>query len=379
MAQSATIQATLLYEDLPRMDFGAIQKSLRALASVNGLPISGGSEVSEGLFRQSILPFEVTIHIRDEALPAATFNGALGTAGAGHRGPLGQIIVDHCAHLRIAVRDTGQTPCATDRTAISAATTLAKDHKALVFGQDVTRAVMKILPPAALHWHPSNQLVLPNDLMRADAGALHVPLCLRMRCTSAVIPDTAVVNMSQSIEGAQALLGKPLHVMATSLDRPTTMAMATAFVECMLKGDARPIGGAIFRDRQGNRVRVIDRDQCEGFENGLIALVEAEPSEKPQPSKSPAESADPIVAGSRVQVAAREARLRNDRAKRIAPEYISKIAKARQLGAQPDAHLQSVSAKLPPDILAEKREETPAQATPRRRMQENRRKNANRP
>ena len=368
MAQSSTIQATLLYDDIPDLPVDALHASLRDLAGQHGLTISGAADQSGDPFRLSALPYEITIQVSDAALPAATFNGALGCAKGAHRGPLGKFIADHRAHLRIAIRNTGETACATEAAPENESSDPIRNRTDLVIGQDVTRVVMSLVPPVALHWHPSNQLVLPQALAESEPGKLYVPICLRMRCTSALIPDTSVVNMSQNIEGAQSLLGKPLHVMATSLDRPTTLALATAFVECMLDAEARPIGGAIFRDRDGNRVRVIEQTPGEGSEFGLIALVEAEASERSQPVATPEETADKAVTASRHQVAAREEEKRRGRPTRLAPDYVKKIALSRRAdlpaaapqGAIVQAGLRHQPApELPADVLAIKSEARP--------------------
>ena len=113
MAQSSTIQATLLYHDIPDLPVEVLHASLRDLAGQHGLTISSAADQSGDLFRLSALPYEITIQVSDAALPAATFNGALGCARAAHRGPLGKFIADHRAHLRIAVRNTSETACAT--------------------------------------------------------------------------------------------------------------------------------------------------------------------------------------------------------------------------------------------------------------------------
>ena len=363
MAQSSTIQATLLYHDIPDLPVEALHASLRDLAGQHGLTISSAADQSGDLFRLSALPYEITIQVSDAALPAATFNGALGCAKAAHRGPLGKFIADHRAHLRIAVRNTSETACATVVAPENESGEPKRNRTDLVICQDVTRAVMSQMPPLALHWHPSNQLVLPAVLAEAEPGKLYVPICLRMRCTSALIPDTTVVNMSQSIEGAQGLLGRPLHVMTTSLDRPTTLALATAFVECMLDAEARPIGGAIFRDRDGNRVRVIEQAPGEGSEFGLIALVEAEASERSQPVATPEETACKAVTASRNQVAAREEMKRKDRVPRILPDFVQRFSAARRMVTSVDlrdaqsfqkSELRAGGSELPADVLATK-------------------------
>ena len=63
MAQSSTIQATLLYDDIPDLPVDALHASLCDLAGQHGLTISGAADQSGDLFRLSALPYEITIQV----------------------------------------------------------------------------------------------------------------------------------------------------------------------------------------------------------------------------------------------------------------------------------------------------------------------------
>lgn len=308
MANQTTIDATLLFEQLPDLPEDGLRTDLRVLAGKHGLPVSGTSDVADRRLRLSCLPFEITIRMVDGPLPASEFSGAISAnLRPGQRGPLAETVQRHAARVEIAVRDTGESHGVREAIVPTAQAGLQDARRSTIFAQDVVRMVMRHLPPLSIHWHPSNQLVLPGGLASVDFGRLYLPLCLRLRSTSAWLTDTNVVNLAQDVAGAKAFLGKPLHVMALSLNRFEAMQLAVAFLDRMLEGEARPIGGAIFRDQRGTRVQVNDIPPSEAMPDGLIALVEIGAADVPAKR-----SLSTDVQGSRDQVAGRvRARVRS--------------------------------------------------------------------
>ncbi len=294
-------QITLLYEDLPELQQDKLRTDLRVLAGKNGLPVSGTSEVGDDVVRLSCLPFEIVVEVCDTALAASNFSGTLSAnLRSSQRGHLAKVIADHTAHVQVSIRDTGKSQALRESILPSAQAGLQDMRRATIFAQDVARMVMQHMPPAALLWHPSNQLALPGGLSDQEYGRLHLPICMRLRCTSAALQNTVVVNMAQDIEGAAAFLGRPLHIMALSLSRFETMQLAVAFLDRMLEGEARPISGAVFRDQRGTRVKVIDEPASAELPAGLIALVEIGSEESQKPAKLSSS-----VKGSREQVETR--------------------------------------------------------------------------
>lgn len=309
MTTGSTTKATLLYREFPEVPEDSLRTDLRVLAGKHGLPVSGQSEIEHGKLRLACLPFEITVELRDAVLSASCFSGSIsGNLRSGQRAPLAKVVAEHTAHINVAVRDTGESHGTREAIMPSAQTGLQDYRRALIFAQDVVRMVMRHMEPEAVHWHPSNQLVLPGGLANLEFGRLHLPVCLRLRCASAALSGTSVVNMSQDIVGATDFLGKPLHVMALSLNRFETMQLAVAFLDRMLEGEARPISGAVFRDQRGTRVEVVEIEPTEKFPDGLIALVELGQSTAPkQPlAASVKNSRDKVASRVRARVKSRD-------------------------------------------------------------------------
>jgi len=267
MTQTDVIQATLLFGAMPVLPDEKLRTDLRALAGRHNLPTAGEAGYRDGLFRLGADPYEITVQPVESPLPAASFTGALsGHINSSLRRPLAAAVADHSAHIRIAVRDTRAEP--------GKPLSTARVRQLSVFAQDVLRLMLKLLPPMALHWHPSNTLALPVGLAGSAPGKLFLPLCLRLRNTSSLLTGTPEVNFAQAIEGSADLLGKPLHVMATSLDRYESMDLAVAFITQCLESEGGAVAGTVFRDKKGTRVQVVDHKPCEAAPAGLLALVE---------------------------------------------------------------------------------------------------------
>ncbi|MEM8632937.1 MAG: hypothetical protein AAGF74_17035 [Pseudomonadota bacterium] len=273
----STVQATLLYRLVPELDFDLLRASLRDLAGGHGLPVSGATQQRTDGLTLNALPFEITVSTGAYPLAAATFNGALsGAIDPAERGPLGEIIAHHGGFLKVIVRDTGEARVNGEQPSKGA----AARRRAQILGQDVVRILCSMAQPLALHWHSANRLALPNGLMASRPGTLHLPLCLRPRATSSQIDDETAGNMAQAIEGTEAVLGKPVHVMSTRMTQSQIMALAEAFVERCLESDTRPRGGARFVDPSGHRVRVVNLAPGKESPAGLIALIEEEQPDK---------------------------------------------------------------------------------------------------
>ena len=271
MSKTATNQATLLFETPQKLDGDKLGAAFADIANSSDLGTGKVRGDSDRKFEQSFDDFDVSVEAVDAALPGATFNGAIGANPiASQRAPLAQAVADHTAHVKVSVvsSDKAREGDAQHRANMRL--------KGLIFAQDVTRTLAGELQPVALHWHSSNMLVLPIGLMGSEPGRLYMPLCLKLKCTTSAIEDTDAVNMAQEVTGAADLIGKPMHIMAPAVDRKKTFALAAAFLDRMLDGGRSPHTGAIFRDRDGHRVKVINRDPFDGFEDGLLALVQVD-------------------------------------------------------------------------------------------------------
>lgn len=266
-ARAHVIQATLLYDSMPPLPAEKLRTELRALAGRRGLTTAGDTDFRDGVLHLAAEPFEIIVEAVEQALPAASFCGALSAhINSSLRRPLAEVVAQHASHLRIDLRDM--------RTRGARAPTVAQIRSATIFAQDVVRLVMGLMPPTALHWHPSNMLSLPMGLGASKEGTLFLPLCLRMRNTSSVIEESPQANFAQSIEGSAELLGRPLHVMSCSLDRFETLDLAIAFLGQVMTAEGGPVPGTVFRDRKGTRVEVVDHKPTEDHPAGLLALVE---------------------------------------------------------------------------------------------------------
>ncbi|MEM6637225.1 MAG: hypothetical protein AAF667_15195 [Pseudomonadota bacterium] len=284
MTAPSSLQATLLFRDVPVLPTDALKAALRELTGQHGLPTSGAVEVEDGTrLRLAALPFDICIQVDDAALAAATFNGAMRAGTGTERGPLGEIVAHHGAHVKMTVRDTGETRVRGEMLPSGA----PRHRLGLLLAQDVLRLLGQHLRPLALHWHPSNQLALPAPFMASPLGTLFLPLCLRTRATVSQIDDDAAGNFAQEIEGTELILGKPVHVMATGLRLDQVRALAESFVARCLDTDARPKSGARFTGPDGRTVRIVDVPASPEKPKGLIALIELDADLPPPVAEAP--------------------------------------------------------------------------------------------
>ena len=287
MADRTTTRATLLYTENPVISDESLHAALAVIAGKHGLPVSGEFNSGEQQMRMVCAPYEITVEVHPDRLGASSFVGAIsGNPYEEQRADLAAVVAEHCAYADVAVRYLGTGQDLREMILPSSEIGVQDYKRAMVFTQDIVRTVAESAPAAAIHWHTPNLLSPASALNATDFGRLNLPLCLRLNCTSSALPDSSVANMAQEIVGAEEYLAKPLHVMALSLGRPDIMRLAVAFLDRMLEGEARPIGGAIFRDQTGARVKVMDIAPNSELPKGLIALVEVDPDEKP--SRAPA-------------------------------------------------------------------------------------------
>lgn len=238
-----SVNTALLFVGNPTYDFDRLGGQLNARLSKVGIELKEVSPDPGCLAKLQAPGYTISICDNDFPLAAENFYGALDSPlSQAFLGVLSDALTRHNAHLRITITPDKPAPQDQFETYMSMLRT----------GHGVNAVLCKLLMPAAVHWHQSNQLLSGPQYLRLAGETTPWALFARARIIPTGEPDEMVRRYRLMLDGANEFIGRPVCFADTSQPVEESHAAALSFLSHAVENGSPIPHGHSFGARSTN-------------------------------------------------------------------------------------------------------------------------------